>query len=210
MNGRRTQDPVLLHCPDMTHAYSRWLAPLVLLCSIPIAACNGVGSRPRGENTAPRSTGEITMTGCIDIGGNTVRFRETDSVGLAGREPAQVGNPDSSGGSLTHLAPAATAGNGSSTTANGAWNGSRGYTLAADDRVREMAGRFVRVTGTVEAVEAEPAGTDQMQTVRGAVLPQLRVASVTPLDGTCAGPRANTSDVEHHDAPPAAAGEPGH
>jgi hypothetical protein len=175
-------------------------AALLALCSIAAAGCDGVGSRPQGENTSPVAGGEITLTGCVEMRGDAALLRATDTNSLAGREAVQLGNPDSSGGSLTHLQPAATAGMGSSTTANGAWMGSRTYVLAANSGASELGGKFVRVTGTVEAADAQPVGTDQMHAARGAIYPTLRASAVTPLDGSCAMARANTSDVD----PPAA------
>lgn len=79
---------------------------------------------------------------------------------------------------------------GSSTAANAPWIGTRDYIpqmrVPGASDLSSYAGQFVSVTGTVEVPEqVRPAGTDQIQSRRGATFKRFAVTSLTPLDRPC-------------------------
>jgi len=131
----------------------------------------------------------------VERRGDALVLRAVDSESVSGREPAAVGTPDSSGGSLTHLPPAPPplSTEGSSTTANGTWHGSQIYTLVGGSGSwMQYAGTRVAVTGSIEPLDPQrPAGTDQMQSAHGAVFAPLRPATIVAVDGACPQARFN-------------------
>ena len=178
---------------------SAGVAALAMACS------SGVGSRPRDEHTSRASSASVTLKGCIEQRGNALTLRVVDTESRSGQEPAQFGDPDSSGGSLTHLPEETTThGNGQSTTANGVWLGTRSYTLVGDsDQWKNLVGARVTVTGAIEPVEARPSGTDQMQAAQGAVFTNLRPTTVSAVGLECVGGRPGTTSGADgpHDKP---------
>src|SRR5436190_6540269 len=148
-----------------------------------VMGCDGVGSRPRDEHTSPGTSASVTLNGCIEQRGDALSLRVVDTESLSGREPAQLGSPDSSGGSLTHLPVGTTThGDGQSTTANGVWLGSRTYALVGEsDQWKNLVGARVTVTGAIEPVDARSSGTDQMQAAQNPVFANLRPTSVNEV-----------------------------
>ncbi|MGE3508886.1 MAG: hypothetical protein AB7N65_08380 [Vicinamibacterales bacterium] len=140
---------------------------------------------------ASAAAGPVTIVACVvpqHDGGYRLRLA-TGTGGSQGLD-ASGGGEVSAGRTVVPEATERAWHDGSSTAANAPWIGTRDYipqmhTQDASD-LASYAGQFVSVTGTVEVPDpVRPAGTDQLQSQRGATFKQFAVTSLTPLYREC-------------------------
>jgi hypothetical protein len=148
----------------------------------------GCGGRENTAESIPldqalADTPAITMVGCVEPAeGGTWRLRVVDTPG------SEAG--------------------GSSTTAGGAWLGSRIYELeSGNGDLAQHAAKRVTVTGQVQTSQSSTPGTDQEQSAYGVRFMTFRAASMQPATGPCPQAAGNTHE---RPAPHVAPGAEGH